>query len=134
MEKESNGELVLLYTLLKQNNEEISLLVYIKSTNSDQYLHHSSHHQTSCKCFVPSLFNRAYSTITKKDDFNKQNARIKHMLKENRYQENIGKILTGITNNHSLVQSEQLMQATNTQEEEIKMSINLPYFYFINFP
>ena len=56
------------------------------------------------------------------------------MLKGNRYQENIGKILKGITNNHSLVQSEQLMQATNTQEEEIKMSINLPYFYFINFP
>ena len=83
---------------------------------------------------VPSLFNRAYSIITKKDDFNKQNARIKHMLKENQYQENIGKILKGITNNHSLVQSEQLMQATNTQEEEIKMSINLPYFYFINLP
>ena len=133
MEEESNGELVLLETLLKQNNEEISLLVYMKSTNSDQYLHHSSHHQTSCKC-CSLLVNRAYSTITKKDDFNKQNARIKHMLKENRYQENIGKILKGITNNHSLVQSEQLMQATNTQEEEIKMSINLPYFYFINFP
>ena len=54
MEEESNGELVLLETLLKQNNEEISLLVYMKSTNSS------------------SLFNRAYSTITKKDDLNKK--------------------------------------------------------------
>ena len=44
MEEESNGELVLLDTLLKQNNEEISLLVYMKPTNSDQYLHYSSHH------------------------------------------------------------------------------------------
>ena len=32
-----------------------------------------------------------------------------------------------ITNNHSLPQSQQLMQATDIQEEEIRMSINLPY-------
>ena len=83
---------------------------------------------------VSSLFNRAYSTITKKDDLNKHNARIKRVLKKNWYQENIGKIFKGITNNHILVQSQQLMQATDTQEQEIKMSIYIPYFYFINFP
>ena len=32
-----------------------------------------------------------------------------------------------ITNNHSLPQSQQLMQATDIQEEEIRISINLPY-------
>ena len=32
-----------------------------------------------------------------------------------------------ITNNHSLPQSQQLMQATDIQREEIRMSINLPY-------
>ena len=50
------------------------------------------------------------------------------MLKENGYQESIiNKIFRRITNNHSLPQSQQLTQATDIQEEEIKMSINLPY-------
>ena len=50
------------------------------------------------------------------------------MLKENEYQEsNISKIFRRITNNHSLPQSHQLTQVTDIQEEEIRMSINLPY-------
>ena len=50
------------------------------------------------------------------------------MLKENGYQESIiSKIFKRITNNHSLPQSQQLMQATDIQEEEIRISINLPY-------
>ena len=50
------------------------------------------------------------------------------MLKEIGYQESIiSKIFRRITNNHSFPQSQQLMQATDIQEEEIKMSINLPY-------
>ena len=32
-----------------------------------------------------------------------------------------------ITNNHSLLQSQQLMQVTDIKEEEIRMSMNLPY-------
>ena len=32
-----------------------------------------------------------------------------------------------ITNNHSLLQSQQLTQATDVQEEELRISINLPY-------
>ena len=49
------------------------------------------------------------------------------MLKENGYQEGIiSKILKRITNNHSLPQSQQKTQATDIQEEEMKMSINLP--------
>ena len=90
MEKESNGELVFLDTLLKRNNGEISVLVYRKPTHTDQYLHYSSHHQTSCKESVSSsLFNRAYSIISNKDDLHKENARIKQVLKENRYQESL---------------------------------------------
>ena len=35
-------------------------MVYRKPTDTDQYLHYSSHHQTSCKeSVVSSLFNRA---------------------------------------------------------------------------
>ena len=48
------------------------------------------------------------------------------MLKENGYQGSIiSKIFRRITNNHNFPQSQQLMQATNIQEEEINMSINL---------
>ena len=128
MEEESNGELAFLDTLLKRNNGEISVLVYRKPTHTDQYLHYSSHHQTSCKeSVVSSLFNRAYSIINK-DDLNKENARIKQVLKENGYQEyTISKIFKRITNNHSLPQSEQLTQATDIHEEVIRMSINLLY-------
>ena len=129
MEEESNGELAFLDTLLKRNNGEISVLVYRKPTHTDQYLHYSSHHQTSCKeSVVSSLFNRAYSIITNKDDLHKENARIKQVLKENGYQESIiSKIFKRITYNHSLSQSQQQTQAADIQEEEIKMSINLPY-------
>ena len=50
------------------------------------------------------------------------------MLRENGYQESIiNKIFRRITNNHGLPQSQQLTQATDIQEEEIRMSINLPY-------
>ena len=50
------------------------------------------------------------------------------MLKEIGYQESIiSKIFKRITNNHSLPQSNQLTQATDFQEEEIRMNINLPY-------
>ena len=88
MEKESNRELAFLDTLLKRDNREISVLVYRKTTRTDQYLHYSSHHQTSCKeSVVSSLFNRAYSIITNKDDLGKENTRIKQLLKENGYQE-----------------------------------------------
>ena len=88
MEEESNGQLAFLDTLLKWNNAEISVLVYRKPTHTDQYLYYSSHHQTSCKeSVVSSLFNRAYSIITNKDDLHKENARIKQVFKENGYRE-----------------------------------------------
>ena len=37
MEEESNGELAFLNTLLKRNNVRISVLIYKKSTPTDQY-------------------------------------------------------------------------------------------------
>ena len=52
--------------------------------------------------------------------------KITHMLNENGYQEGIiRKIFKRITNNRNFSQSQQKMQATNIQEEEIRMSINL---------
>ena len=50
------------------------------------------------------------------------------MLKENGYRESIiKKIFRRITNNHSLPQSQQLTQPADIQEEEIRISIHLPY-------
>ena len=89
----------------------------------------SSHHQTSCsKSAVPSLFCRAYSIITNKDDLTTENARTKQVLKENGYQEGIvNKIFKRITNDHRLSQPQQQTQATDIHEEEIRISINLPH-------
>ena len=129
MEEESNGELAFLGTLLKRNNGEISVFLYRKSTHADQYLHYSFHHQTSWKeSVVYRLFSRAYSIITNKDGLHKENTRIKQVLRENWYQESIiSKTFKRITNKNSLPQSQQLMQATDIQEEEIRVSMNLPY-------
>ena len=55
MEEESNGELAFLETLLKQNNGKISILTNRKPMHTDQYLHYSYHHQTSCKESVVSF-------------------------------------------------------------------------------
>ena len=92
-------------------------------THTEQYLNYSSHHQ---KCYkesvVSSFFNRAYSIITNEDDLTKENSRIEQGLKENEYQESIISKILGIANNHSLSQSKQT-QATDIQEEKIKISI-----------
>ena len=68
MEEESNGwELAFLDT--SWNQGKISVLVHRRPKHTDQYLHYTSHHQMRCKeCFASSLFNRAYSIITNKDD------------------------------------------------------------------
>ena len=126
MEEESNGELAFLDTWLKRDNGEIFVLVYRKSTHTDQYLHYSSHHEASCKENVASsLFYRASSIIKNEDDLD---SKWKQVLKENRYREGIiSKNFIKITNNHRLPQSNQLTQATDIQEEEIRMSLNLPY-------
>ena len=86
MEKESNGELAFLDTLLKRNNGQISVLVYRKPSHTDQYLHYSSHYQTSYKeSVVSSFFNRAHFIITNKENLHKEHARIIQMLKKNGY-------------------------------------------------
>ena len=64
-------------------------MVYKKPTHADQYLRYNSHHQKFYKeNVVSSLFNRAYSIITNKEDL-KENASIKQVSKENGYQESI---------------------------------------------
>ena len=73
------------------------------------------------------MFNGAYSTITNKDVLTKEITRRKQVLKENGYKESIiSKIFKIITSNYSLSQSQQQNQA-GIQEEEIRMSLNLPY-------
>ena len=86
MEEKGNEEQVFFDAFLKQNNGKISVLVYRKSTYTDQCLHYSSHHQANCKeSVISSLFNRAYFIITSKENLYKENDRIKQGLKENEY-------------------------------------------------
>ena len=96
-------------SLCKDVTGKISVLVYGKPVHTDQYLHYRCHSQTICKESVVSfLFSRAYPSFTNKDDLNKENARIKQVLKENGYQESIiSKIFKKITYNDSLSQSQQ---------------------------
>ena len=103
---------------MKQDNGNISVLVYGKPTHTDQYLHCSSHHQRTCKeNFVSSLSERAYSIITNKDDLTKEKARIKQIVKETGYQESIiSQFVKWITNSHSFSQSQQQTKATDIQE------------------
>ena len=50
------------------------------------------------------------------------------MSKKNGYQDSIiSKIFNRITNSHSLCPTQQQIQAIDILEEEIRMSINLPY-------
>ena len=84
---------------------------------------------TNTKSVVASLFIRAHSIITSQDNLTKENAKINQVLKEMGYQEIIiSKIFKKIANNHRLSQSQKQTQATdNQEEEEIRISINLPY-------
>ena len=60
------------------------VLLYRKPTHTDQYLHYSSHNQASCNGNVASsLFNRAYSITTNKDELYKENTKITQVLKSN---------------------------------------------------
>ena len=129
MKEESIGKLEFLDTLLRPYNAKISVLVYSKPRHIDQYLHYSSHHHRSCEESVfSSLFNIAYYIISNKDDLTKENVRRKQLLHENGYQECIiSKIFKRSTNNHSLSQLQQQMQATDIQEQGIRRSLNLPY-------
>ena len=87
---ENQWFLTLIMEILKRNNEKISILEYRKPTHTAQYLHCSSHHQTSCKKSVFSSFSsRPSFIITNKGD---------------------------LTNNNSLSQSQQKIQATDIQE------------------
>lgn len=104
MKDKSNGELAFLGSLLKCNNGKIFfVLAFRRPIHTDQYLHHSSHHQTSCKeSALPSFFSGAYSITTNEDDLTKRKTRMKEVVKENGYQKSIFKIFKRISNNHSL--------------------------------
>ena len=61
---------------------------------------------------ISSLFSSAYFITANKDD--KENSRIKLVLKENRFQKRIiGKIYKRMTSNHNLSQSQQQTQTTD---------------------
>ena len=127
MEEESNAKLAFFDTLFKWNKRKILVLIHRKPMYTTQYLHYSSYHQTSCLIYASFLLNMACSIVINKDDLNQEHIRMKQVLKKNGYQESIiSNICKRIANNSSLFQSQQQTQVTDIQEDEIKMSINLP--------
>ena len=103
-----------------RNNRKIFLLICRNPTNFDQYLNYNSQLQKSYKesVFPPC---RTYSILTNRDDLTKENNRIKQVLNKTGYQKKImSNICTRNTNNNTLSQSQQQMQATDIQEVEIK--------------
>ena len=124
---EIKRELAFVDTVLRLNNEKISVLAYGKPIHTDQYLHYSSPHQSSCnESLVSSSFMSIFHYYLK-DNLTKENAIIKQSLEENEHQESIiSKSFSRIYNNYSLSQSQQQSQVTEVEEEEIWMSINLP--------
>ena len=70
------------------------------------------------------MFDRAYSIINNKEDLTKKTARIRQNVNQESV---ISETFKRATNNHSLSPSKQQTQATDIQEDEIKMSINLPH-------
>ena len=55
------------------------------------------------------------------------NAAIKQVLKENEYQESIiSRLFKRISKKHSLFRSQQQTQAIDIEEEDFRMSVNLP--------
>ena len=95
MKEEINRGLASLDTLWKDNNGKVSGLTFTAPLQL--------HCQTSCKeSIVSSLFNRAYCIITNKEDFAKENARKKEVMKEKGYQKStISKLFKRSANNHS---------------------------------
>ena len=83
---------------------ETSLYWYIGSLQilTNTYTTALTTKQVARKSVVSSMFNRAYSIITNKDDLHKKNARIKQVLKENGYRESTINKIFRITNNQSL--------------------------------
>ena len=117
---EIKRELAFVDTVLRLNNEKISVLAYGKPIHTDQYLHYSSPHQSSCnESLVSSSFMSIFHYYLK-DNLTKENAIIKQSLEENEHQESIiSKSFSRIYNNYSLSQSQQQSQVTEVEEEEI---------------
>ena len=105
-------------------------MLYRKPTHTDQNTYTTAHttKQVAKKVLFPPPGLIKYIPLLQiKMTYTKKHARIKQVLKENGCQESIiSEIFRRITNNHSLPQSQQLKQVTDIQEEEVKMSINLP--------
>ena len=61
MEEESNEKLKSVYTLMKRNNRDISVLLKKNPRDTERYTHSSHHQQTGfMESLVSSLFNRGH--------------------------------------------------------------------------
>ena len=123
MEKEKDCRLPFLDTLIQRNNNgEISVLVYRKPTHTDQYLNFHSNHQESAKeSVISALFTRADNIVSDPMDLRTENERIMKVLTDNDYNKQIiKKVRRNI---------EHRIRSSNIEKEEKEYVgfINLPY-------
>ena len=87
MEREENGCLPFLDTLIKRNaDKSISVSVYRKPTHTDQYLNFQSNHQDSAKeSVISSLLSRAENIVSNEDDKIAEKQRVISVLHANNY-------------------------------------------------
>ena len=124
IEMETNSRILFLDTLIKRNdNGSISILVYRKSTHTDQYLNFHSNHQVSAvkESVVSALFTRAGNIISEPTDLRTENECIIKVLTDNDYNKQIiTKVRRNIEKrNHNNVQTK--------EDKEYVGYINLPY-------
>ena len=122
MEREENGCLPFLDTLIKRNaDKSISVSVYRKPTHTDQYLNFQSNHQDSAKeSVISSLLSRAENIVSNEDDKIAEKQRVISVLHANNYSKKM------IQKVQRKLERDTTRERTG-EEEELVGHISLPY-------
>ena len=126
METEQNSQLPFLDTLILRNiDNTISVRVYRKSTQTDQYLKFTSHHLARAKkSVITSLFDRAKNVISNPSDQEKEENHLTAVLQANGYTK---KFISNTIRASQLPRQPANNDNTENQEQMAPVRINLPY-------
>ena len=124
VEEEIEKKLAFLDTLLKRKDDgTLSVLVYRKTTHTDQYLNYNSNHPSQNKdAVISALFRRAKDIVSDEQDLKWENERIIEVLMENDYsKESIMRVKKRVERSNRSQVSE------NAADTEPRKFISLPY-------
>ena len=124
VEEEIEKKLAFLDTLLKRKDDgTLFVLVYRKTTHTDQYLNYNSNHPSQNKdAVISALFRRAKDIVSDEQDLKWENERIIEVLMENDYsKESIMRVKKRVKRSNRSQVSE------NAADTEPRKFISLPY-------